>query len=110
MRWVPKVKNRSVSFVDPVITSIQPSDASVGHIIDESYTQLRHMNFAIQAALQNHVDATFKVTAPYDLGIFDVVFQTMDERVVVSTLVSIISGIQLANETIEGTKQLFVRL
>jgi hypothetical protein len=63
--WIPKAKNKVVSFVDPIVTDIWPTDVSKEQFAAESLFPPGDMENTTQVVLETHAAANSKVNAPY---------------------------------------------
>jgi hypothetical protein len=101
-RWIPKIKNKKVSFADPVITAIWPTDVSKGRISAENSISLGGMDLGTQAMEEYQCSAHPKVSVPIASNSVNALIHSWSTRGTDSAPVPIISGSHLANETIQG--------
>jgi hypothetical protein len=87
-----------VSFVDPIVTEIWPTDVSKGQFAAESLFPPGDMENTTQAVLETHATANSKVNAPYVLDFADALILTWATKGAVPSPVPNFIGSQPTND------------
>jgi hypothetical protein len=95
--WMPKVKNKVVSFADPIVSDIWPTDVSKGQFAAESPFPSGDMENSTQAVPETHAAANSKVNTSYGSVIADALIPPWAAKGVFPSPVPIVSGSQPTN-------------
>jgi hypothetical protein len=97
-RWMPKVKNKVVSFADPIVSDIWPTDVSKGQPAAESPFPSGDMENTTQVVRETHAAANSKVNAPYVSVIADALIPPWAAKGAIPSPVPIVIGSQPTND------------